>query len=76
MTLLTLDRTHLGTTQGVAYLARNRGFESCFLQRRDGMGQAAGRWHQEAMDVGALFGLSVLLSFCAFGVVTILYILP
>jgi hypothetical protein len=28
------------------------------------------------MDVGALFGLSVLLSFCAFGVVTILYILP
>jgi hypothetical protein len=27
------------------------------------------------MDVGALFGLSVLLSFCAFGVVTILYIL-
>jgi hypothetical protein len=28
------------------------------------------------MDVGALFGLSVLLSFCAFGLVTILYILP
>src|SRR6516225_9383894 len=28
------------------------------------------------MDVGALFGLSVLLSFCAFGIVTILYILP
>ena len=28
------------------------------------------------MDVGALFGLSVLLSFCAFGVVTILYIQP
>ena len=25
------------------------------------------------MDVGALFGLSVLLSFCAFGIVTILY---
>lgn len=28
------------------------------------------------MNVGVLFGLSVLLSFCAFGVVTILYILP
>jgi len=28
------------------------------------------------MNVGALFGLSVLLSFCAFGIVTILYILP
>ena len=28
------------------------------------------------MDVGALLGLSVLLSFCAFGIVTILYILP
>ena len=28
------------------------------------------------MDVGALFGLSVLLSFCAFGIVTIVYILP
>jgi hypothetical protein len=25
------------------------------------------------MDVGALFGLSVLLSFCAFGIVTIPY---
>ena len=28
------------------------------------------------MDVEALFGLSVLLSFCAFGIVTMLYILP
>ena len=28
------------------------------------------------MNVGALFGLSVLLSFCAFGIVTILYMLP
>jgi hypothetical protein len=28
------------------------------------------------MDVAALFGLSILLSFCAFGIVTKLYILP
>ena len=28
------------------------------------------------MDVGALFGLTVLLSFCAFGIVMIPYILP
>jgi hypothetical protein len=28
------------------------------------------------MDVEALFGFSVLLSFCAFGIVTMLYILP
>jgi len=28
------------------------------------------------VDVGALFGLTVLLSFCAFGIVMIPYILP